>query len=177
MAIDLPPQIEERVVCSVAAAVKYQIPANILLAIAEKEGGRPGQRVPNSNGTEDVGPLQFNTAYLRDLAAYGITADDVAGKGCYPYELAAWRVRGHLLQDRGDIWTRAANYHSRTPAYNAQYRADLMVRAARWADWLKARFTTYDMRAEPAGKSLLARLSTRWGNSKQAAGLVEGRTP
>jgi hypothetical protein len=33
--------------------IKYQIPANILLAIAEKEGGKPGQWVRNRNGTHD----------------------------------------------------------------------------------------------------------------------------
>jgi hypothetical protein len=66
--VDLPPQLQERVVCSIAAAVKYQVPANIVLAVAEKEAGKPGQWVRNTNGTHDVGPMQFNTAYLRDLA-------------------------------------------------------------------------------------------------------------
>lgn len=131
--------------CSISAAAKYQVPANIIIAIAEKEGGKPGQWVRNTNGTRDVGTLQFNTAYLSTLARYGITSDDVAQAGCYPYELAAWRVRGHLLHDSGDLWTRAANYHSRTPVYNAAYRADLMVRAAKWADWLQARYATYDV--------------------------------
>lgn len=35
---DIPPQEQERVVCSISAAVKYDTPANIVLAIAEKEG-------------------------------------------------------------------------------------------------------------------------------------------
>lgn len=66
--LDLPPQMQERVVCSVTAAIKYEVPANLVLAVAEKEGGKPGQRVRNSNGTDDVGAMQFNTAYLRDLS-------------------------------------------------------------------------------------------------------------
>ncbi|MCW5597601.1 MAG: conjugal transfer protein TrbN [Nitrosomonas sp.] len=138
--IDLPPEMQERVVCSITAAIKYEIPANILLAIAEKEGGKPGQWVRNSNGTHDVGSLQFNTAYLQDLSRYGITADHVAQAGCYPYDLAAWRVRQHIQNDRGDIWTKAANYHSKTPKYNSKYRADLIARAVKWADWLEERF-------------------------------------
>jgi hypothetical protein len=129
--VDLPPQLQERVVCSIAAAVKYQIPANIVLAVAEKEAGKPGQWVRNTNGTHDVGPMQFNTAYLRDLAGYGITPDDVAAAGCYAFDLAAWRLRQHIKKDRGDLWTRAANYHSRTPQYNATYRADLLVKAGK----------------------------------------------
>lgn len=142
---DLSPQIEERVVCSLSAAARYEIPANILLAVAEKEGGKPGQWVKNSNGTHDVGMLQFNTAYLRELAPYGITANDVAASGCYAFDLAAWRLRLHLLNDKGDMWTRAANYHSRTYKYNSMYRADLMVKAAKWANWIAARFVTREI--------------------------------
>jgi hypothetical protein len=143
--VDLPPQLQERVVCSISAAAKYEIPANIVLAIAEKEGGKPGQWVRNTNGTHDVGPMQFNTAYLNTLARYGITANDVAAAGCYPYDLAAWRLRQHIKNDAGDLWTRVANYHSRTYIYNSVYRADLMVKAVKWADWLAARYVTYDV--------------------------------
>ena len=140
--MDLPPDMQERVVCSIIAAVKYEIPANILLAIAEKEGGKTGQWVQNKNGTHDVGSMQFNTAYLEDLSQYGITADHVARSGCYAYDLAAWRVRQHIKNDQGDIWTKAANYHSRTPKYNERYRADLIAKATKWADWLGEHFFT-----------------------------------
>ena len=137
--MDLPTDMQERVVCSIAAAIKYEIPANILLAIAEKESGKPGQWVSNSNGTHDVGSMQFNTKYLQELSKFGITPNHVANPGCYAYDLAAWRVRLHIKNDKGDIWTRAANYHSRTPKDNAKYRADLIVRAVKWADWLEDR--------------------------------------
>jgi len=146
---DLPPQLHERVVCSISAAAKYQIPANIILAVAEKEGGKPGQWVRNANGTHDIGAMQFNTRYLQDLAKYGITAGDVAAAGCYPYDLAAWRLRMHIKNDGGDLWTKAANYHSRTPEYNQVYRADLIRRAVKWANWLEARFQTYDAMKSP----------------------------
>ncbi|SDY51044.1 transglycosylase SLT domain-containing protein [Nitrosomonas halophila] len=151
--VDMPPQIQERVVCSISAAVKYEIPANIVLAVAEKEGGKPGQWVRNSNGTHDVGPMQFNTKYLRDLARYGITADDVAASGCYSYDLAAWRLRMHIRNDKGDLWTKVANYHSRTPRYNTVYRADLIRKATKWAYWLEARFVTLDVMKEGATAS------------------------
>lgn len=139
---DVPPMMQERVVCSIASAIEYDIPANILLAVAETEGGRPGLYRGNANGTHDVGTMQFNTTYLKELSAYGITADDVASSGCYPYQLAAWRLRGHILHDQGDLWVRAANYHSRTPEYNAIYRDKLKASAARWAVWLSAHYHT-----------------------------------
>ena len=137
MPIDMPPQIHERIVCSIAASVHYDVPANIVIAVAEKEAGKPGQWVRNTNGTHDVGAMQFNTAYLKTLTAqYGITAEDVAAEGCYAYDLAAWRLHGHIANDSGDLWTKAANYHSKTPYFNAIYRADLMKRANKWADRL-----------------------------------------
>jgi len=152
--VALGPQLQERVVCSIAASIKYEIPANALLAVAEMENGRPHQRVMNTNGTEDVGPLQFNTSYLQTLARYGISAEDVSAAGCYPYELAAWRLRLHIRDDSGDLWTRVSNYHSRTPIYNAQYRQSLIPRAARWADWLQAHYQTKDaFPRTSAGKS------------------------
>lgn len=140
-------EIKERVVCSVVAAVKYDVPANIVLAVAEVENGKPGRYVRNTNGTYDVGPMQFNTDYLANLARYGIRPKDVAKAGCYSYELAAWRLRGHIHNDAGDVWTRAANYHSRTPKYNAIYRAKLIRAARKWADWLDRRFKTRDVLA------------------------------
>ena len=143
---DLPPLIEERVICSVAAAVYYQVPANIVLAVAEVENGKPGHVSRNTNGTLDVGPMQFNTRYLAQLSAYGITVKDVSDRGCYPYQLATWRIRGHLVNDPGtDIWTKSANYHSKTPYYNLIYRRKLIRAATKWADWLSQRFVTKDI--------------------------------
>ena len=49
MPIDMPPQIHERIVCSIAASVHYDVPANIVIAVAEKEAGKPGQWVRNTS--------------------------------------------------------------------------------------------------------------------------------
>lgn len=141
----LPPIIQERIVCSIEAAIKYQVPTNILLAIAEKEGGKPGEWSHNSNGTYDVGVMQFNTRYLAELSKFGITEKDVEAKGCYPYELAAWRVKNHLNEGNKDIWTLASNYHSRTEKYNQIYRRDLIEKARKWQIWLEQRFKTYEL--------------------------------
>jgi len=50
-------------------------------------------------------------------------------------------VRLHIKNDKGDIWTKTANYHSRTPKYNVKYRADLIVRAVKWANWMENVFS------------------------------------
>lgn len=134
-----PPAIDAHVVvaCSTEAAARYRIPAHVLLAVATQEAGRPGQRVKNANGSADIGTLQFNTQYIRTLARFGIKEAHVAAPGCYPFHLAAWRIRGHLVHDTGDFWVRVANYHSRTPHVNEAYRKKLIVRSAEWTDWLQ----------------------------------------
>jgi hypothetical protein len=122
---------QERVECSIQAANHYRIPALVLLAVAEQEGGKPGQKVRNRNGTFDYGAMQFNTVSLADLRKFGIHEKHVLAKGCYPYFLAAWRISGHIQSDSGDIWQRAANYHSRTLYFNRIYRVGLLRRAAK----------------------------------------------
>lgn len=134
MAIDLPSHInQERVACSIQAANHYHIPDLVLLAVAEQEGGKPGQKVRNRNGTFDYGAMQINTVSLAELRKFGIHEKHVLAEGCYPYFLAAWRIAGHIKSDSGDIWQRAANYHSRTPYFNRIYRAGLLRRAAKIA--------------------------------------------
>ncbi|HBK2986955.1 TPA: conjugal transfer protein [Escherichia coli] len=169
--LDMPPAQVERVVCSITAAIKYQVPANIMLAVAEKEGGSTGleNKNRNSNGTYDVGRMQFNTLYLKDLEKYGITAEDVAQPGCYSYDLAAWRIRGHIKNDKGDIWTKAANYHSKTPQFNEVYRADLIRKAAKWQSWIEARFNTFDA-TKPAGTTPQPQLAAAGGTPEERAG-------
>lgn len=137
---DLPPLEQERITCSIQAAVKYEIPANIMLAVAEKESGKPFLFVKNENGTFDVGVMQFNTAYLKTLKKHGIDARHVAIKGCYPYDLAAWRITNHIENDKGDIYQKVSNYHSYTPYYNEIYKRDLVIKAKKWSKWLKRNF-------------------------------------
>lgn len=138
MAVDLPPNLPEAVACSVAAAEEYGFPPEVMLAVAQAEGGSPGLKVRNKNGTYDVGSMQFNTGYLKTLEKYGIRESDVAVSGCFPFRLAAWRIAKHLKEDTGSVWTRTANYHSRTPKFNAAYQKRLKTYAARWRVWLKA---------------------------------------
>jgi len=120
---------QERLTCSVQAAEHYHIPPLVMLAVAEQESGKPGQQVRNRNHSVDYGAMQINSVMLKEIQSYGITAQHVLASGCYSYYLAAWRLSGHLHKDQGDLWQRAANYHSRTPVYNQRYRQQLIARA------------------------------------------------
>jgi len=58
---------------------------------SQKRSWQTGQWIRNSNGSYDVGQMQFNTNYLADLAHYGITANDVAAPAA---TLSTWRHGG-----------------------------------------------------------------------------------
>ena len=131
--------------CVLVAAERQGVPANVLLAIASVENGRNGQAVQNTNGTLDIGHFQINTMHWDENGIFwnkpGITREDVAWRGCFNAEVAAWMLRQHLEEKNGqDYWTRAANYHSRTPRFNAIYRQRLIQFATSWAQYLEREY-------------------------------------
>ena len=128
--------------CALAASVRYDVPADALLSVYSVERGGTDTWSHDANGTYDVGPLQFNTAYLASLRRFGITPRAVEGKTCYPWFLAAWRIHDQLVEDRGGFWTRVARYHSTTPRYVTAYRRQLLEYAPRWRAWLIAHYPT-----------------------------------
>lgn len=130
--------------CVIEAANKQDVPANVLLAIASLEAGKNGQLVTNKNGSIDISHFQINTSNWGPGGAFehypAITKEAVQWRGCYNAELAAWLVHKHLTEDSSpDFWTRVADYHSKTPTYNAQYRSALIPLAIRWGKWLQQR--------------------------------------
>lgn len=128
---DLPPEMpvtEARIMCSVEAAAHYNLPPDLVFAVSVTEGGEPGMVRVNANGTKDLGFMQFNTSYLKTLKKYGITEAAVQSNSCYPFHLAAWRLKQHINEPGDeDMFTKAAYYHSRTPEYNAVYRDKLIA--------------------------------------------------
>ena len=128
--------------CALAASVRYDVPADALLSVYSVERGSTDTWSHDANGTYDVGPLQFNTAYLASLRRFGITPRAVEGKTCYPWFLAAWRIHDQLVEDRGGFWTRVARYHSATPRYVATYRRQLLEYDPRWRAWLIEHYPT-----------------------------------
>jgi len=131
--------------CVIEAAIKQNVPANVLLALASIEGGKNGQFVGNGNGSRDIGHFQINTIHWGERGKFAkypaITKEDVAWRGCYNAELAAWLLRDAIEEKTGqDYWTRAANYHSKTKEFNTIYRGKLIPLSKQWGDWLQKRY-------------------------------------
>lgn len=148
---NLPLDKQANIICAISAATKYEIPKNIFLAVVELEGGKPGQYLRNKNGTYDIGPLQFNSAYINTLP--NVSFKDVEGlnNDCYPYDLAAWRIRQHIKKDNGTLYQKVANYHSKTPKYNMSYQKKLIGLTEKWTLILKANAFTY---SEPVNQKI-----------------------
>jgi soluble lytic murein transglycosylase-like protein len=125
--------------CVIRASNYQGVPANVLLAIGSMENGKNGQAVRNNNGTYDLGHMQINTStYKAEIAKYGIGMDEVRWNGCKNVEIAAFLLRKRLSENNDDdFWTKVANYHSKTPMYNARYKSKIMPLAHKWADWLQ----------------------------------------
>lgn len=127
--------------CVIAAANKYKVPANILLAFSSMENGKNGQYVKNSNGSYDMGHFQINTIHWDGNKFDGvieISYHDVAQRGCYNAELAAWLLKRRLDEKTdSDYWTRVANYHSKTAKFNSIYKQKIIPLAVAWGKWLE----------------------------------------
>ena len=138
---DIPPEMpvtEARVMCSIEAAARYKLPADLIFAISLTEGGKAGTVSKNKNGTFDLGFMQFNTSYLNTLKGYGIKESDVLASTCYPFHLAAWRINAHLEESGPeDLLTKVAYYHSRTEKYNEIYQQRLVENAQKFFDHIE----------------------------------------
>jgi len=129
--------------CTQLAADKFGLPVSLIQAILEVEGGAVGQAVRNSNGTEDLGPMQINTVWLPRLAPYGITRQQIQQDRCINIVVGSWILASQLktakdmkgpVQRR--VWWGIGAYHSRTPEHNVKYALKVWraLRAARQAE-------------------------------------------
>ena len=53
--------------CINQAAQHYHVPAALVISVLVNERGKPGFIQKNSNGSEDFGPMQINSIWLKKL--------------------------------------------------------------------------------------------------------------
>ena len=110
--------------CVLQAAKFYNIPLTILIAMMSAENGRVGKYNINSNNTRDIGPMQINSATLRDWQKRGLcnyTEEEIKNNGCKNVFFAAKKLRSHL-DDRQYKWCGVGDYHSQTLCFNIRYQ-------------------------------------------------------
>ncbi|MBU2708720.1 lytic transglycosylase domain-containing protein [Zooshikella marina] len=121
--LDMPPEPPLNIPhCMVQAASDYNIPLRGLLALWMVEGGQIGTVSKNTNGTNDYGPFQTNTVWVKKLKKdFGITAEMLTDDFCLSARTAAYILRYEINLAGGSFWDGVGHYHSRTPKYKYKY--------------------------------------------------------
>ena len=139
--------LNTRVDCAAKAALNYGIPVDILLAISSIENGEIGKAYKNPDGSYDYGVMQINTIYIKDLKNnynIEILSDKIMNDVCYAFNVAAFKIKEHLLQDNGEFLQKIANYHSKTLELNRNYQTKIIEHSASWRKFLtKNKYEVY----------------------------------
>ena len=106
--------------CINEAAIEFNVPAKLIIAILNVERGKSGQAVKNTNGTYDLGPMQINTIWLPILKKYSITKHDLQFDPCINVKVGAWLL-GRSIASYINFLKGVGDYHSRTPRFNSEY--------------------------------------------------------
>jgi len=106
----------------------------VLPAIQAVEGGRVGTVQRNRDGSEDLGLMQVNTAWLPALAALAGTPPEqvrhrLLADPCFNIAAAGVILARYRRTEGGDLMRAIGDYHSHTAALNQRYQ-DEVTRAA-----------------------------------------------
>lgn len=102
--------------CEDAAALYYRVPAIVLEAIGQVEGGWAGARIVDKNGTADHGLMQINSVWRAALHREGWRMHTVQWHDCASVFVGAWILRQDI-QSAQNFWKGVAWYQSRNPVY------------------------------------------------------------
>lgn len=117
--------------CIFTAAQTYSVPPTVILGVLHVEGGKTGMASPNTNGTYDLGPMQINTIWVPQLAAYwGVSQKEalrwIRDDACVNVGVGAWILRSKM-NEAGSMAGGIAHYHSATPGVGSTYRGKVLA--------------------------------------------------
>jgi len=121
--------------CVWTAAHAYRLPETYLYAILKTEGGHVGQVVHNTNGTDDLGPFQINSAWGPAMGRYWHISvpraiERVRDDGCSNAMIASAILKKMVIETKGDFPKALGLYHSHTKGLWEPYR-DAVIDAAK----------------------------------------------
>ena len=97
--------------CWLLAADKFNVPSELLEAIAHVESGHnPGALNLNTDGSVDIGIMQINSRWLPALSEVGITPDDLYVP-CINIHVGAW-ILAQEVKRYGYTWEAIGAYHA-----------------------------------------------------------------
>ncbi len=121
--------------CFAAAARRYHVNREVLIAIAWKESHfLPWYRHVNSDGSTDYGLMQINS---RNLASLHLDAHSVMAP-CTNI-MAGAELYSRQVRRFGNTWRAVGSYHSTTPTLRDAYSKDISKRYG-WIETLRGWF-------------------------------------
>jgi hypothetical protein len=122
------------IACIAAVAAFYHLPASTLVAIQKVEAGRLGLVHANRDGSQDLGPMQINTRWLRPLSRQTNISPRrlrwaLLSDACFNVAVGGAVLRLDLNARRGDLLQAIGDYHSRTPGLHEAYQARVLAAA------------------------------------------------
>lgn len=100
--------------CFTQASKKYGVPEELLIAIAKVESKfNPNAINHNSNKSDDMGLMQINSIWLKQLETYGITKDRLS-QPCQNIMVGAW-ILAQKIEAYGFTWTAIQRYNGSDP--------------------------------------------------------------
>lgn len=109
--------------CWQDAAMRYGLPAALLMAIAEQESGFNPRAIntANRNGTRDIGLMQINSMHLPTLSRFGIGQRELFDP-CTNVHVGAW-VLAEAIARHGFTWEAVGAYNAGGSREAAPHRA------------------------------------------------------
>ncbi|AOK42593.1 lytic transglycosylase domain-containing protein [Burkholderia vietnamiensis] len=113
--------------CLDDAATYQHINPKLVRAIAQYESQmRPSAVNRNANGSEDIGLMQINSAWLPKLAQYGIRREHLFN-ACVNAYVGAWILAANIRQF-GPNWKAVGAYNATTPSKQLVYASAIYRR-------------------------------------------------
>lgn len=108
--------------CWAEASAKYNVPVDLLYAIARVETGNRTGVVSrsNKNGTYDIGLMQINSSHLPRLARMGITERELLRNPCVNLHVGAM-ILSEMIAIHGYTWVAIGAYNAGSHDKRAAY--------------------------------------------------------
>ncbi|OZA30494.1 MAG: hypothetical protein B7X93_03105 [Hydrogenophilales bacterium 17-61-9] len=99
--------------CWADASARYDVPVDLLYAIARVETGNRSRLVSprNKNGTYDIGLMQINSMHLPRLAKHRISEQDLLDKPCLNLHVGA-SILAEAIARHGYNWVAIGAYNA-----------------------------------------------------------------
>ena len=118
--------------CWADASKRYNIPVDLLYAIARVETGNKGNLVSpkNKNGTYDIGLMQINSIHLPRLKKMNITKETLLSDPCVNLHVGAF-ILSEFISKYGYTWQAIDSYNAGRPTSHKTYAKKVYAMHAR----------------------------------------------